>query len=76
LVALLEIASGALFLLPRTRSLGLLVASAFMGGAIATHVQHGETFATVPAVLVLGLVWMGALLKHPVSLWSLKRSSK
>src|SRR6478752_6284416 len=42
LVGVLELVSGMLLLVPRTRSLGLLLASAFMGGAIATHLQHNE----------------------------------
>ena len=70
LVALLEIASGVLFLIPRTRSLGLVFASAFLGGAIATHVQHAETFQTLPAASVLLLVWTGVWLEHPIALWS------
>ena len=70
LVAALEIASGILFLLPRTRSFGLVFASAFMGGAIATHIQHAEVAQLVPAVAVLGLVWAGTWLRHPVALWS------
>jgi uncharacterized membrane protein YphA (DoxX/SURF4 family) len=70
LVAVLEIASGLLLLVPRTRSLGLVFASAFMGGAIATHVEHAEAVQIAPAAFVLGLVWIGVWLKHPVALWS------
>ena len=70
LVALLEIASGLLFLVPRTRSFGLVFASAFLGGAIATHVQHAETVQILPAAFVLGLVWAGVWLEHPVALRS------
>jgi hypothetical protein len=70
LVALLEIASGVLFLVPRTRSFGLVFASAFLGGAIATHVQHSETVQILPAAFVLALVWTGVWLEHPIALWS------
>jgi uncharacterized membrane protein YphA (DoxX/SURF4 family) len=70
LVGALEIASGLLFLVPRTRSFGLMFASAFMGGAIATHVQHAELVQIAPAAFILGLVWVGAWLKHPMALWS------
>jgi hypothetical protein len=58
-----------LLLVPRTRSLGLLLASSFMGGAIATHLQHNELPA--PAAFVLLLVWIGSWLRYPVTLWSL-----
>lgn len=70
LVALLEIASGLLVLVPRTRSFALVFASAFLGGAIATHVQHAETVQTLPATLVLVVMWTGVWLEHPVALWS------
>ena len=70
LVAALELASGLLFLAPRTRSFGILLASAFLGGAIATHVQHAEAAQNLPAVLVLTLMWTGTWLRHPVTLWS------
>jgi uncharacterized membrane protein YphA (DoxX/SURF4 family) len=70
LVAVLEIVSGILFLVPRTRSFGLVFASAFLGGAIATHVQHSEIVPLAPAALVLALLWTGTWLRHPVALWS------
>jgi len=70
LVAALELTSGVLLLVPRTRSFGLLFASAFLGGAVATHVQHDPGFAMVPASAVLVLVWLGVWLEHPVTLWS------
>ena len=70
LVALLELTSAALLLIPRTRSFGLLFASAFLGGAIATHVQHHEIPQVLPAAAVLTTAWVGTWLKHPVTLWS------
>src|SRR5437764_869866 len=52
LVAVLELLSSVLFLLPRTRSLGLVFLSAFFGGVICTHVQFGEyAKAGAPSVL-------------------------
>jgi len=73
LVAALEISSALLYLAPTTRSAGLLIASAYMGGAIATHIQHGESFLQ-PAVF-LSLLWLGAYLRHPQVLWSLGRGA-
>jgi uncharacterized membrane protein YphA (DoxX/SURF4 family) len=67
-VAFLEVSSAILFLLPLTRSLGLLLVSAYMGGAIATHVEHGQPF--VQPAIFLALLWLGALLRHPQILWS------
>ncbi len=69
LVATLEISSALLFLVPPTRSIGLLLVSSYMGGAIATHMQHGQSYL-LPAIL-LSLLWQGAWLRHPEILWSL-----
>ena len=45
IVAILEVTSALLFLVPATRAGGLLMLSAFMGGAIATHMGHGQPIA-------------------------------
>jgi ABC-type dipeptide/oligopeptide/nickel transport system permease component len=67
-VAILEALSALLFLFAATRSAGLLFVSAFLGGAIATHVQHAESIV-LPS-LVLGLAWFGAWLRYPEILWA------
>ncbi len=68
-VAILEISSAVLFLVPATRPAGLLLVCSFLGGAIATHLQHGRSI--VQPALVLGVVWCGTVLRHPRSLWTL-----
>lgn len=70
-VAFLEIAGALLWLVPVTRSAGLLFLSAFLGGAVATHMGHAEPIFG-PAV-VLTVVWLGAWMRHPEILWSLGR---
>jgi hypothetical protein len=72
LLAAGEITTAVVFLFPPARSAGLLLVSAFMGGVIATHMQHGESYL-MPSVL-LGLCWLGAWLRHPEIAWSLNRS--
>ena len=71
-VAGLEILSGLLFLVPFTRSFGLLLVSSFLGGAIATHLQHGQPI--VQPSFVLFLIWLGTWLRHPRILWSVGES--
>ena len=51
-----------LLLIPRTLSLGILLTSAFWGGAICTHMAHGEPYL-LQAVL-LALSWAGAYLRN------------
>jgi DoxX-like protein len=68
LIAILEVASVVLFLIPRTRSLGLLLVSAYLGGAIAAHLGHGEPIA--PPAIVLSLVWIATAVREPRGFWS------
>ena len=73
LVASLELLSALLFLFPVTRSVGLLFASAFLGGAIATHVQGGEYAGALAPALFMSICWVGAWLRYPEVLLSLDR---
>jgi hypothetical protein len=57
-----------LLLIPRTSSLGLLLTSAFWGGAICIHMAHGEPYVFQAVVLVL--TWAGAYLRNPAPLGS------
>ncbi len=70
LIGIGELVSALLFLIPRTNSLGLLLLSAYMGGAIVTHMQHGEPY--IMASLILLLVWIAGYLRHPEVLQSFR----
>jgi len=67
-IATLELSSSVLLLILPTRVIGLLLASAFMGGAISAHLGHGEPIYQ-PAI-ILALLWAGCYLRHPSFLWS------
>jgi hypothetical protein len=58
-----EFMSALLLLIPRTTSLGVLVTSAFWGGAICIHMGHGEPFGFQS--VLLALTWLGAYLRVP-----------
>jgi hypothetical protein len=60
------ILSALLLLIPRTSSLGLLLTSAFWGGALCIHMAHGETYLFQSVMLVL--LWLGAYLRDPATL--------
>src|SRR5262249_5514647 len=70
LIGVGELLSALLFLIPRTNSAGLLLLSSYMGGAIVTHMQHGEAFVAQSAVLVL--IWVAGYLRHPEVLQSFR----
>jgi hypothetical protein len=76
LIASLELLSALLFLSPITRSIGILFASAFLGGAIATHVQSGEYLRALAPTLLMFVCWVGGWLRHPEVLWSLSRQAR
>jgi hypothetical protein len=76
LVATLELVSAALFLYRPTRSFGILFLSAFLGGAICTHVQMGEISKAAGPGLILALAWIGTWLRHPEMLWSFTSSTR
>jgi hypothetical protein len=58
-----ELASAILLLIPRTSSLGLLLASGFWGGAICLHMSKGEPFVFQSALLLF--TWVGGYLRVP-----------
>lgn len=72
-----EITTGILLLIPRTLSLGILLTSAFWGGAICVHMTHGESYLIQSALLVAS--WIGAYLRNPVvlaSFWKCQRRNE
>jgi hypothetical protein len=60
-VGVLELACVAVYAVPRTSLLGAGLLSAYLGGAVATHVRVGDPFVA-PVVLGL-LVWAGLYLR-------------
>lgn len=67
-IALLEILSALLFVFARTRSFGLLMVSAYLGGAVAVHVAHDQL--PLQPAFVLALIWLGAWLRYPRALFN------
>jgi len=72
LIAGLELASAILLAFPRTRAFGLLLVSAYLGGAVAVHVAHDQL--PFQPVFVLALIWIGISLRHPEAPGSLRQT--
>lgn len=72
-IATLEITSAVLLMVPKTRSIGLLLASSYLGGAIGTHVQHDQWVKAMNPSVLLILIWFSTWLRHPQILWSLDK---
>lgn len=69
-VGALEIFTAILFLVPRWRSIGLLVMSAYLGGATCAHFMTNQYGGIGPAALFIAFCWVGTALKHPQAMWS------
>jgi hypothetical protein len=79
LIAVIELTTAVLLLFPRTRGMGILMASAYLGGAVSAHLaihrfttsdpfvafmaMHTHIGTLEPGVL-LGLLWFGAWLSQ------------
>jgi len=62
-IAALELTCLALYLVPRTKVLGMLLLTGYFGGAVVTHVIGRENF--FPPLMIGFWVWMGAYLRIP-----------
>ncbi len=60
-IGLLELACLAIYAVPRTAFVGAILLSAYLGGAVATHMRVGEPFV-VPVILGV-LIWAGLVLR-------------
>jgi len=63
IIAIGEIVSSLLFLLPRTNIYGTLLLSAYMGGAIIIHMTGGLSIVMPSVVLIL--IWVVGFLRNP-----------
>jgi len=61
MLGIIEILSVLLFIYPRTGVLGTLLLAAYMGGAVATHLEHGQS--VLAPVIISAFVWIVAVLR-------------
>jgi hypothetical protein len=65
-IGLVLLASTAVYVIPQTAVLGAILLTAFLGGAVATHVRAGSSvFETVFPIGFCGLAWLGLVLREP-----------
>jgi hypothetical protein len=71
-IGALLLACTALYAIPPTAVLGALLLTAFLGGAVATHVRGGSgLFEIAFAIGFGGLVWLGLILREPRLMWTI-----
>ena len=62
-IGILEILVAVIYLIPQTSILGAVLATGYMGGAIATHVRISDPFFI--QLLIGILFWVGLWLRDP-----------
>lgn len=62
-IGIVEAISLILFIIPRTGVVGALLLIAYMGGAIATHLQHQQPIAIAVSIQIL--LWITAFVRFP-----------
>lgn len=62
-IGIVEVAVVLVYLVPRTAILGAILCVGYLGGAVVTHVRHGEPFIIPIAVGVM--LWLGLWLRDP-----------
>lgn len=73
LIAVIELVCAALFLIPKTSSLGVLLVTGYFGGAVVAHLVANDPVGLVP-VAVMGLsAWAVAALRNPELFASFRR---
>ena len=64
-LGVLELVCLAVYLLPRTAPLGVLLLTGYLGGAVATHLRAGSPLFSVIFPLLIGaLLWGGLALRE------------
>ena len=63
MIAILELACLLLFVIPKTGVIGTFLLSAYMGGAIATHLEHGQSI--LAPCIIEAFVLIVAIFRFP-----------
>ena len=62
-LGIVEIVCTLLYAIPRTSTLGAILLTGYLGGAIATHVRIGDPF--IPQAIFGVVIWLGLWLREP-----------
>jgi hypothetical protein len=63
-IGILEVLCTIIYIIPQTAVLGAILVTAYLGGAVATHVHNGDGADKIAPAVVLGiLVWVGLYLR-------------
>jgi hypothetical protein len=63
MLGVIEVIAAILFVIPQTGILGMMLLTAYMGGAIATHLQNGMSL-TAPCA-IMAFLWIVSVYRFP-----------
>jgi uncharacterized membrane protein YphA (DoxX/SURF4 family) len=63
IIGVVELICVLLFIIPRTGVVGTLLLAAYMGGAIATHLEHGES--VIAPCVIQAFIFVVAFFRFP-----------
>jgi hypothetical protein len=63
MLGIIEFVSVILFVIPRTGVLGSLLLITYMGGAIATHLEHGQSI--IAPCVIQTILWLIVIFRFP-----------
>jgi DoxX-like family len=63
ILGIIELIAIILFVIPKTSVIGTLLLAAYMGGAIATHLEHAQP--VIAPVAIAAFVWIVAFIRIP-----------
>jgi hypothetical protein len=66
-IGTIEIAVAVLYLIPKTAFLGAILTTAYLGGAVVTHLRVGDGLFEILFPVILGtILWTGLALRKPI----------
>jgi hypothetical protein len=66
-IGTIEIAVAVLYLIPRTSFLGAILTTAYLGGAVVTHLRVGDGLFEILFPVIVGVIlWTGLALRKPI----------
>lgn len=63
-IAVIEFTCAALFVIPKTSSLGTLLVTGYFGGAVVAHLAANDVAGVVPALVLGALAWGANYLRN------------
>jgi DoxX-like family len=72
-IGVIELICALLFAVPKTSSLGTLLATGYFGGAVVAHLAGNDVAGVIPALVLGALAWVANAIRNPKMFESLSK---